>query len=74
MKKQQADQRKHRNQVKKLESNISQLEVQISALTKQLHTDEITEDYEKYNEMHSQIEALETKLEEFLEEWEILQS
>lgn len=73
MKKQQADQRKQRNQVKKLESTISQLETEIDALKTELHTDTIVQDYQKYNDISSQIESMEAQLETLLEEWEALQ-
>lgn len=73
MKQQQADTRKQRNILKKVESNISAIEEQIQSLTKELHSEEIVNDYQKYNEVSDQISHLEKDLENHLEEWEALQ-
>ena len=62
--------RRIESDIKKIETVINDLEEEIAILKKQLESDEIVNDYEKYNELTAQIEALETKLESKMEEWE----
>lgn len=73
MKEQQAIIRKQRNQIQKVEKNISSIENKILELTKQLHSDEVVNDYQKYNEIQDSMHELENNLELLLEEWEALQ-
>ncbi|MFV0392858.1 MAG: ribosomal protection-like ABC-F family protein, partial [Coprobacillaceae bacterium] len=69
MKKQQADLRKQRNQIKKIENDISRLEQQISELNKELQSDEVVNDYQKYNEITEQLNTLEEELLVLMDTW-----
>lgn len=73
MKQKNALQRKQQNKIKKVETNISDLENQIKALNKQLQNEEVLNDYQKYNQIINEINALDDQLNTLLEEWEALQ-
>ena len=73
MKEQNALNRKHQNKIKKVENQISTLEQQIKDLTNELHSDEVVNDYQKYNQINDQITELENQLNDLLEQWEALQ-
>lgn len=73
MKQQNALYRKHQNKIKKIETNISTLETQIKSLNEQLHSEEVLNDYQKYNQANDEIAALEEQLNTLMEEWEALQ-
>ena len=62
--------RRIESDIKKIETVINDLEKEIAILKARLESDEIVNDYEKYNELTAQIEALEIKLESKMEEWE----
>ena len=74
MKQQNALYRKQQNKIKKIETNISDIENQIKTLTNQLQSDEVLNDYQKYNQINDEINTLETQLNQLLEEWEMLQA
>lgn len=74
MKQQNALYRKQQNKIKKVETNISNIENQIKTLTEQLQSDEVLNDYQKYNQINDEINVLETQLNELMEEWEMLQA
>lgn len=65
--------RKQRNEIKKVEKEISTLESEIEDLSIQLQTEEIINDYTRYNDITDKIHTLETRLETLLETWETLQ-
>lgn len=73
MKQQNAIYRKQQNKIKKVENQISTLEQQINDLTNELHSDEVVNDYQKYNQISEQITNLEDQLNDLLEQWEALQ-
>lgn len=73
MKQQNAMYRKQQNKIKKVENQISTLEQQINDLTNELHSDEVVNDYQKYNQISDQITDLENQLNDLLEQWEALQ-
>lgn len=73
MKQQNALYRKHQNKIKKIENNISTLETQIKSLNEQLHSEEVLNDYQKYNQVNDEIATLEEQLNTLMEEWEALQ-
>lgn len=73
MKQQNALYRKHQNKIKKIETNISTLETQVKSLNEQLHSEEVLNDYQKYNQVNDEIAALEEQLNTLMEEWEALQ-
>ena len=52
MKQQNALYRKQQNKIKKVETNISNIENQIKTLTEQLQNDEVLNDYQKYNQIN----------------------
>ena len=62
-----------RNEIKKIETNISILETKINTLTEQLHSEEVLNDYQKYNQINDEISELENQLNTLMEEWEALQ-
>lgn len=68
-----AESRKLKNQIQKIEKEISKVEEEIEENTVLLHSDEVVNNYKKYNEITDIIEQLNTKLEELLEQWELLQ-
>lgn len=73
MKQQNALYRKQQNKIKKLETNISNLENQINLLNNQLQSEEVLNDYQKYNQINDEITLLENQLNILMEEWEALQ-
>lgn len=73
MKQQNALYRKQQNKIKKIETNISILETKINTLTEQLHSEEVLNDYQKYNQINDEIYELENQLNTLMEEWEALQ-
>lgn len=73
MKQQNALYRKQQNKIKKIETNISILETKINTLTEQLHSEEVLNDYQKYNQVNDEISELENQLNTLMEEWEALQ-
>lgn len=73
MKQQNALYRKQQNKIKKMETNISILETKINTLTEQLHSEEVLNDYQKYNQINDEISELENQLNTLMEEWEALQ-
>lgn len=64
--------RKLETEIKKLEQNINALEEELSALQDQLQTEEVINDYVKYNEITETISNKETQLETIMEQWEEL--
>lgn len=73
MKQQNALYRKQQNKIKKIETNISILETKINTLTELLHSEEVLNDYQKYNQINDEISELENQLNTLMEEWEALQ-
>ena len=73
MKQQNALYRKQQNKIKKIETNISILETKNNTLTEQLHSEEVLNDYQKYNQINDEISELENQLNTLMEEWEALQ-
>ena len=73
MKQQNALYRKQQHKIKKIETNISILETKINTLTEQLHSEEVLNDYQKYNQINDEISELENQLNTLMEEWEALQ-
>ena len=73
MKQQNALYRKQQNKIKKIETNISILETKINTLTEQLHSEEVLNDYQKYNQINDEVSELENQLNTLMEEWEALQ-
>ena len=73
MKQKNALYRKQQNKIKKVETNISNLENQINILNEQLQSEEVLNDYQKYNQINDEIELLENQLNTLMEEWEALQ-
>lgn len=65
--------RKTKNRIKKLEQEISQLEETIEEKKDSLNDEEIINDYEKYNALTDEIDALNKQLENLYDEWESLQ-
>ena len=65
--------RKKDNQLKKIEKDITDLEEVINSLTEQLHSEEVLNDYKKYNDITKELNEIEEKLEKKMEEWELLQ-
>ena len=72
-KKNQSELRKQQNQIKKLEKDISELEEIINEYNQLLQSQEILDDYIKYNEVINQIDEANHQLEELLLLWEQLQ-
>ena len=65
--------RKTKNEIKKLERTIDSLENEIKNLKIQLNSDDVMNDYKKYNEMTDTIDELEMELMDIMERWEQLQ-
>ncbi len=72
-KKVQSLQRKHQNQIKKIEKEISHLEEQIKDFNQQLQQEDVLNDYKKYNEVTQNIDETNRQLEDLLEQWENMQ-
>lgn len=66
--------KKTKNEIKKLERMIDQLEKEIKDLKQQLTLEEIINDYVTYNAITDSIDEKELELMEILEKWEQLQS
>ena len=64
--------KKKKNRLKKIENDISDFEEKISAKEEELHSDEVMNDYQKYNEITAELEGLNNQLEELMIEWEEL--
>lgn len=62
--------RRLESEIRKIENAVAKLEEEIKQLKTQLETEEVINDYEKYNTITAQIEALENDLEIKMEEWE----
>ncbi len=65
--------RKNQNQLRRVEAKISKLEAELEELGQLLVSNDVVDDYQKYNEISDQINSLETQLEDQMEEWEMLQ-
>lgn len=74
MKQQNAIYRKQQNKIKKIENQISSLENQINNLNLQLQSEEVLNDYQKYNQINNEIVTLENQLNVLIDEWETLQA
>lgn len=66
------EQRKMKNTLKTVEKKISELEAKQAAYDEQLASEEVINDYQKYNDLTSQKEQLEEELNVLLEQWETL--
>ncbi len=66
------EQRKMKNTLKNVERKISELEEKQAAFDEELASEEVINDYQKYNDLVSQKEALEEELNTLLEQWESL--
>lgn len=62
--------RRLENEIRKIETAIEKTEKEIAQLKELLQTDEVVNDYVRYNEITEQINQLEEKLEESMEIWE----
>ncbi len=69
----QAEIRKQQNKVKKIEKEISDLETKIGECNEFIHDEDICNDYQKYNKIINDMNEYNTKLEQLLEQWEMLQ-
>ncbi len=65
--------KKIKNQIQRVEKEISSVENQIEECKNQLLSEEVINSYKKYNEITDTIDSLNLKLEELLEQWELLQ-
>ena len=72
-KKLQAEERKRKNRIEKLEKEISQTEEMIAQLENELTLPDVSSDYVKCAEISAQLDELNEKLLLFYEEWENLQ-
>ena len=66
--------RKTKNKIKSLEREISQLEEEINHKTESLNSEDVLNDYQRYNDLTKEIEEDNQKLEDLMEEWEELNS
>ena len=66
------EQRKMKNTLKNVERKISELEEKQAAFDEELASEEVINDYQKYNDLVSLKEALEEELNTLLEQWESL--
>ena len=67
-----SEKRKRQTKIKKCEEEISQTEVKIEELSKELQTPEVATNYERAFELSTEIDGLNQKLEELFELWEEL--
>lgn len=74
MKQQNAIYRKQQNKIKKIENQISNLENEINNLNSQLQSEEVLNNYQKYNQINDEISSLENQLNALIDEWETLQA
>lgn len=65
--------KKTKNEIRKLERIIDNIEKEILDLKKQLSDEEVINDYQKYNEITENIEEKEMNLMDIMERWEQLQ-
>ena len=65
--------RKQENEIKKLEKTITLIEEEINQLTDLLHSEDVFNDYKKYNDISKQLNDKENELGAKIEEWELLQ-
>lgn len=70
----QAELRKQRNQIKKIEKEIDELETKIKEYNALLHQEDILNDYQQYNEVVQTIDEANAQLELLLENWETMQT
>ena len=66
--------KKTKNEIKKLERTIDSLEKEINSLKEELNSEEVMNNYKKYNEITDSIEEKEMELMETMEKWEQLQA
>ena len=66
--------KKTKNEIKKLERTIDSLEKEINSLKEELTSEEVMNNYKKYNEITDSIEEKEMDLMEIMEKWEQLQA
>ena len=66
--------KKTKNEIKKLERTIDSLEKEINSLKEELTSEEVMNNYKKYNEITDSIDEKEMELMEIMEKWEQLQS
>ena len=64
--------RRLESDIKKVEQEIQQLETKLADLQAELTTDEVMEDYQRYNDLTNEISTLEQQLETTMEKWEEL--
>ena len=64
--------RRLESDIKKVEQEIQNLETKLSQLQEELSTDEVMEDYQRYNELTNEISTIEEQLESTMERWEEL--
>ena len=64
--------RRLESDIKKIEQEIQQLETKLADLQAELTTDEVMEDYQRYNDLTNEISTLEQQLETTMEKWEEL--
>lgn len=64
--------RRLESDIKKVEQEIQQLETKLAKLQAELTTDEVMEDYQRYNDLTNEISTLEQQLETTMEKWEEL--
>ncbi len=72
-KQQDAENRKRKSKIERLERDIENLEIEINALKEKLSDDEIATDYVKCAEITKQVEELSETLSNYYTEWEELQ-
>ena len=66
--------KKTKNEIKKLERTIDSLEKEINSLKEELTSEEVMNNYKKYNEITDSIEEKEMELMVTMEKWEQLQA
>ena len=66
--------KKTKNEIKKLERTIDSLEKEINSLKEELTSEEVMNNYKKYNEITDSIDEKEMELMEIMEKWEQLQA
>ena len=71
---QQKEEARRLARIKKIEREIDALDIRIAELKLELQKEEVYTDYEKLTEVQNEINKLETKNNELIEEWERLES
>ena len=61
--------KKTKNEIKKLERTIDSLEKEINSLKEELTSEEVMNNYKKYNEITDSIDEKEMELMEIMEKW-----